>query len=91
MTVVHNYFFGSIIVEICTSYTVTIKVRADAGASIVGEVEEPSVALVPAEELRFAKCIVETFAVELGIDMAVRHEDVGPAVVVDVEEERAPS
>ena len=46
---------------------------------------------IPVEKFWFAECVAETFAVEFGIDVAVGHEDIGPAVVVDVEEERAPS
>src|SRR5260370_40934933 len=91
MTVVHQDLDGCVIVEIGGGYAVAVEWSCNARTGIERDVAKSAVVLVPIEEFRFSECIVETLAVDFGIDVTVGHEEVGPAVVIDVEEERAQS
>src|SRR5208283_1203460 len=65
--------------------------RRDAGAGVVGHIEELAVAAVPIEQARLLECLADAAAVEVGIDVAVGDDDILPAVVVEVEEADAPA
>ena len=57
----------------------------------IGDVGESSVAVVVIKNSRFLKVAAEVLAVDFGIDVAVNQQKIGPAVIVEVEEHRAPS
>src|SRR5260370_35556435 len=91
MTVVHQDLDGSVVVEIGGGYAVAVEWSGDAGAGIGGDVAKSAVVLVPVEEFRFSECIVETLAVDFGIEVTVGHEEVGPAVVFECKEKGGPA
>src|ERR1035438_507759 len=91
MTVVHQDLDGSVIVKISGSYAMAVEGSSDARAGIERDVAESAVVLVPVQNLAFAECVVETSVIKFRVDVTVCHENVGPAVVVDVEEESPPS
>jgi hypothetical protein len=93
MTVVHKNPDGSVVIEISGGYAVAVERSRDSRAGFEGDVAKSAVVLVPVEKLTLAECTVEaeTFVIEFGIDVTIRHEDVGPAVIVNIEEKRAPS
>ncbi len=63
----------------------------DAGAGFGGDLFELAVAEVAVEILVLGVGSVDIGAFDLGVDVAVGHEEVGPAVIVHVEEADAPA
>ena len=62
-----------------------------AGAALCGDLFELAVAEIAVEVFVLGVGRVDVGAFDLGVDMAVGHEDVEPAVVVHVEEAHAPA
>src|SRR6266567_2997201 len=91
MAIVHQNLYAAIIVEIRGSHTVAIERGGDARASIEGDVFELLVVLVPVKYFAFAESTVEAVRINFGIDVPIGHEQIRPAVVVDVDEERTPT
>ena len=63
----------------------------DAGAGFPGDLFKLAVAEVAVEVFVFGVGGVDGGSVDLGVDVAVRDQDVGPAVVIHVEKADAPA
>src|SRR6266581_7951425 len=91
MTVVHQNLHSAIIVEIRGGHAVAIERGNDAWTSIEGDVFEFPVVLVPVKHFAFTEGTVEAVRIHLGIHVPIGHEQIRPAVVVDVDKEGAPT
>src|ERR1700722_3144234 len=63
----------------------------DAGGGIGGNVGEGAVTIVVIKDARFLESAAQMLAVDFRIDVAVDEEEIGPAVIVEVEEHGAPA
>src|SRR6202158_4920970 len=91
VAIVHQNFYRAIIVEVRGGHAVAIEGRSDARASIQGDIFELPVALVPVQHLALPEGGVQAVGIHLGIDVAISHEQVRPAVVVNVDKKCAPT
>src|SRR5690242_3944272 len=63
----------------------------DAWAGAGGDVGEGAVAIVVIKDARLLKSAAEMLAVDFGIDVSIDEEQVGPAIVIEIEKHGAPS
>src|SRR6267143_947399 len=91
MAIVHQNLYPSIIIEIRGRHTVAIERRSDARASVEGDVFELPVVLVPVKHFALPESAVEAVRIDLGIDVAIGHEQVRPSIVVNINKERSPT
>src|SRR5207245_7526081 len=78
-------------VEIAEGGTSAAVGLSDGGPARRADVDEAPLAEISVQNLSLFEGDVEPTGVDLGEDVAVGHEDVGPAVVVEVEETHSPS
>src|SRR3981081_1340568 len=69
----------------------TIEGDSNAWTSVAGDIFELPVVLVPVKYFALPECAVEAVRIYLRINVTVGHEQVRPAVVVDVDKECAPT
>src|SRR5258708_2194694 len=69
----------------------TIEGHSNARTSVEGDIFELPVVLIPVKYFALPESVVEAVRIYLRIDVTVGHEQVRPAVVVDVDKERAPT
>ena len=81
----------AVVVEVSEGAAAASGGRGDAGAALRGDLFEPSVAQVAVEVLVLGIWGFDVQLFDLGIDVAVAEQNVGPAVVVHVEEAAAPA
>ncbi len=91
MAIVHKNFYRSIIVKVRSGHAVAVEGRGDAWTSIKGDIFELPVALVPVKYFALPEGGVEAVRIYLGIDVAIGHEQVRPAVVINVDKQCAPT
>src|SRR5690348_12262813 len=63
----------------------------DTWAGVSGDVGESGIAVVVIKDARFLEGAAEMLAIDFWIDVAVGEEEIGPAVVIKVEEHGAPA
>src|SRR5437660_3531025 len=81
----------AVIVEVAESAAARSDGHGDSGAGIVGNIVEAAVAQILVEQLALRVTCFGLELLDFGIDVAVADKNVGPAVVVHVEETAAPA
>ena len=87
--VVHDHVHVAVVVEVPEGAAPAEVLGEDRRSRLRGDVLEPPVPQVAVEELGLPVLDVEVLVLDLGVHVAVRHQDVQPAVVVEVEEAHA--
>jgi len=82
---------ASVVPEIADGQAARRIYGGDARTGVGGNVGERAVSVVVIKDARFLEGAAEMLAVDFGVDVAVDEEEIGPAVVVEVEEHRAPA
>src|SRR5580658_3728326 len=77
--------------EISEGSAACTALEENAGAGTQGNILEGTIALITIENLALAIRRAILIVINLGIDMAICDEDIGPAVVVEINEARAPA
>src|SRR5207302_1826196 len=81
----------SVIPEVPDRHTTRRSRRRDTRARVRGDIGEATVSVVVIQNARFLVAATQMLAVDFGIDVAIYQNQIGPAVVVEVKEHRAPS
>src|SRR5215831_9556403 len=91
MTVVHQNLDSTVIVEICRRGAVAVENGRDARTCLKRDVFKRPVVFVPVKRFAFPERNVQPSAIYFGVDMAVSHKQVRPAIVVNIDEQSPPS
>src|SRR5712675_2737222 len=81
----------SVVVKIAEGGASAAVGLSDGGPACGADVDETPLAEILVQNLSLLEGDVEPAGVDLGEDVAVGHEDVGPAVVIEIEETYSPS
>ena len=90
MAVVYKDLHGTIVIEIGSSYAVTIEGRRDTWSRFKRDILELPVVLIPIEDLALSKACTQALPFNFRIDMPVGHKEIGPAIVINVDKQCAP-
>ena len=88
VAVVHEEFDAAVVVKICGGQAVAIESSGNAGACLQRHIFEFAVTLIPIEQFSLAEGAEQAFAFDFGIHVAIHDENIRPAVIIHIHEER---
>src|SRR5215472_19090533 len=91
MAVVHQNLNSTVIIEVRGRYTMAVEECGDPLTCLKRDILELPVLSVPVKRFAFPEGRVQPPAIYLGVNMAISHKQVRPAIVVYIEKKRSPT